>query len=85
MPQSIDTLGYVKHLEERGFPRANAEALAQAANQFLFPQLVTKDDLLLVEAGLKKEMPELKHDITLRTLTIVASLNGLLFALIKLT
>ncbi len=75
---AIDTLGYMKYLEEHGVARSQAEAHAEAANRFPFPQLATAADLKLAVA-------ELKLDLTTRVLAIVAALNGLLFALLKLT
>jgi hypothetical protein len=71
---AIDTLGYSEYLEQHGVPRDQARAHAAAANQFLFPQLATKADLV-----------ELKSELTMRVLAIVGLLNGTLFALIKLT
>ena len=70
----IDTLGFTKHLEQAGVDRSTAEAQAEAMNRFVIPQLATKPDLEKLEASL-----------TLRMVAIVATLNGLLFALLKLT
>jgi hypothetical protein len=50
---SIDTLGFSKYLEEHGVPREIAEAHAEAANRFLFPQLATKHDVAETESRLK--------------------------------
>lgn len=71
---TIDTLAYAKHLENAGVPRAQAEALAEGVNRYIVPDLATKDDLKALEAS-----------ITMRTLGIVAALDGLLFAALKLT
>jgi hypothetical protein len=78
---AIDTLGYAKYLEEHGVARDQAEAHAEAANQFLFPQLATKTDI----AALSTDIRELRSDPTLRMLTIGAAYSGIVVALIKLT
>jgi len=46
---TIDTLGFSKYLEEHGIARAEAEAQAEAANLFLFPQLATAAELASVK------------------------------------
>ena len=51
-----------------------AEPQAEAMNRFVVPQLATKPDLERLEASL-----------TLRMVAIVATLDGLLFTLLKLT
>jgi hypothetical protein len=53
----IDTLAYAKHLEENGFDRRQAEALAQATNRYIVPDLVTKQDLA-------REIGALRQDLT---------------------
>jgi hypothetical protein len=65
---------FTKHLEQAGVDRSVAEAQAEAMNRFVVPQRATKPDLEKLEASL-----------TLRMVAIVATLNGLLFALLKLT
>ena len=82
---AIDTLGYSDYLEEHGVPRDQAKAHATAANQFLFPQLVTQPDLKLAVSDLKRDMAELKSDLTMRVVAIVGLLDAALFALLKLT
>jgi hypothetical protein len=85
MAQSIDTLGFAKYLEDHGIHRADAEAFAEATNQFLFPQIATKDDLKVATSDMQRAMAELKHDLTVRIVTIVGLIQGLAVALIKLT
>jgi hypothetical protein len=75
---AIDTLGYAKYLEEHGLPRNMAEAHAEAADRFLFPQLVTQADLKLA-------VTELKSDLTMRVFVVIGLMNALLFALLKIT
>ena len=45
MAFAFDTLGYAKHLVGAGVERAQAEAPAEAARQFIMTELVTKTDL----------------------------------------
>jgi len=46
----------IRKLQERGVPRDQAEAHAEAANLYLFPQLATKADI----GVLKSDISELK-------------------------
>ena len=73
---AIDTLGYSDYLEAHGVPRDH---------QYLFPQLVTQPDLKLAVSDLKRDMAELKSDLTMRVFVIVGLLDAVLFALMKLT
>jgi hypothetical protein len=49
---AFDTLAYMKRLEAGGIDRAQAEAHAEAVNDYLRPDLATKDDI----ATLRGEM-----------------------------
>ena len=69
---AIDTLGYSDYLETHGVPRDQAKAHAIAANQFLFPQLVTQPDLKLAVADLRGEIGNLRGELK----TSVADLRG---------
>jgi hypothetical protein len=42
---AFDTLGYAKRLRDAGVPDRQAEAHAEAAREFIMPELVTKQDL----------------------------------------
>ena len=85
MSVAIDTLGFTKYLEEHGVARGEAEAQAEAANRFLFPQLATKAELDSVKTELKADIAKLEANMTTRTIAIVGALNAVLFALLKLT
>ncbi|HUK60961.1 MAG TPA: hypothetical protein VLV50_17165 [Stellaceae bacterium] len=78
---TIDTLGFSKYLEQHGVAREQAEAHAEAANLFLFPQLATKADLEKLEATIDK----MEASLTMRTIAIVGAIDALLFTLLKLT
>jgi hypothetical protein len=82
---TIDTLGFSKYLEEHGVTRAQAEAHAEAANLFLFPQLATAAELGSVKTELKADIAKLEAAMTTRTIAIVGALNAVLFALLKFT
>ena len=60
---AIDTLGFSKYLEEHGVARAQAEAQAEAANRFLFPQLATGAELDRAKTELKSDIGQLKSDL----------------------
>lgn len=60
---AIDTLGFSKYLEEHGVARAQAEAQAEAANLFLFPQLATTAELDGAKRELKFDIGQLKADL----------------------
>jgi len=60
---AIDTLGFSKYLEEHGVARGQAEAQAEAANLFLFPQLATTAELDGVRRELKSDIGQLKSDL----------------------
>jgi hypothetical protein len=70
---AIDTLGYMKYLENHGVPRAEAEAHAEAVNQFLFPQLATKGDVR-----------ESEQRLTIRLGSLIIAVAGLALAIAKL-
>jgi hypothetical protein len=90
----IDTLAYAKHLEENGFDRRQAEALAQATNQHIVPDLATKQDLQLVRqdlVNLENRMSNLEtrllaaiHTAQFQSIAVIAGLIGLALAVGKL-
>jgi hypothetical protein len=60
---AFDTLAYVKHLEEAGIDRKQAEAHAEAMNQYLRPDLATKDDITTVRGEITALRSEVATDI----------------------
>jgi len=78
MAIAYDTLGYTKRLEDAGIPRAQAEAHANAAKDFIMAELVTKTDLQAALDALALRM-------TLRLGAVAVAVAGLLFAALKLT
>ena len=79
-PITIDTLGYTKYLEAQGVPRATAEAHAEAANRYLFPQLATKADVTLAVTDLRAEISNLKVWLV----SVIIGVAGLSIAIAKI-
>ena len=81
MTASFDTLGYAKHLHAAGITAKQSEAHAEAARDFIMPQIATKSDIV-----------ELKHLIERQGLVLTVRLGGImvvavgaLAAIIRLT
>src|SRR5262249_3048501 len=55
MAYTFDSLGYAKKLRDGGVPQDQAEVHAEAARDFIMPELVTKTDLLATEQRLRTE------------------------------
>jgi len=85
---------YAKHLEESGFDRRQAEALAEATNRYIVPDLATKQDLQLVRQDLvnpDNRMSSLEtrllaaiHTAQFQSIAVIAGLIGLALAIGKL-
>jgi hypothetical protein len=58
----FDTLAYMKRLEAGGIDRAQAEAHAEAVNDYLRPDLATKDDIAALRTELRSEMQLLRSE-----------------------
>jgi hypothetical protein len=78
MTLALDTLGYAKHLRDHGVPQQQAETHAEAARQFVFTEIVTKQDLQLA-------LDNLALRLTIRLGTMLAAGIALLGAIYKLT
>jgi hypothetical protein len=78
MTFALDTLGYAKHLRDHGVPQQQAEAHAEAVRQFVFTEIVTKQDLQLA-------LDNLALRLTIRLGTMLAAGIALLGAINKLT
>jgi hypothetical protein len=79
----IDT----KHPEAGGFDRAQAEALAEATNRYIVPDLATKTDLTnglaTLEAKLSATIIAAIHTAQIQSLGIITALLGITVAVIK--
>ncbi len=60
---AFDTHRYIKHLTQTGFTEEQAEALAEEQVLLLNTNLVTKNDLAQVEAGLKADIAQTNERI----------------------
>jgi hypothetical protein len=52
MAYTFDSLGYAKRLRDGGVPQDQAEAHAEAARDFMMPELATKADVLAIKTDL---------------------------------
>jgi len=78
MALAFDTLGYAKALRDRGIKTGEAEAMAEAARDFIMRELVTKEDL---RTALEAQTLRL----TVRMGTMIAASMGMLFAALRFT
>lgn len=69
MAIAFDTLGYSKRLREAGVSSKIAEASAEAARDFIMPELATKSDIARLE-----------HLIERQSLLITVRLGGMIIA-----
>ena len=60
---AFDTLAYMKRLEAGGIARDEAEAHAEAINDYLRPDLATKDDIAILRSEMAMLRSELKSEI----------------------
>lgn len=81
---AFDTLAYVKKLKAAGVPENQAEVQAEAFAEIIEERLATKQDILMLQRGMKKMELRLKHDLTLRMGTIFAASIAIVAALVKL-
>lgn len=52
MAYTFDSLGYAKRLRDRGVPQDQAEAHAEAARDFIMPEIATRADVLALKSDL---------------------------------
>jgi hypothetical protein len=82
---AFDTLAYAKHLEQAGVDRKQAEAHAEAMNEYLRPDLATKADTAALQADIaalerstKAELAALEQRIDQRFTTLEQRLERLI-------
>jgi hypothetical protein len=71
---TFDTLGYSKKLQELGFPREQAEGLAELHSALVTEGFATKQDL-----------KDLEYRLTVRLGVMMAASIAIVAALVKLT
>jgi hypothetical protein len=84
MAYTFDSLGYAKRLRDRGVPNDQAEAHAEAARDFIMPELATKTDLLATEQRIQAAMDTLALRLTVRLGAMIVVAIGALATLLKL-
>jgi hypothetical protein len=60
---AFDTLAYMKRLEAGGIDRPEAEAHAEAINDYLRPDLATKEDIAALRSEMRSEMELLRGEM----------------------
>ena len=84
MAFAFDTLGFAKHLRERGVPQEAAEAHAEAVRQFVMVELVTKTDLQVAVEQTKAALDHMALKLTIRFGAMIAAGIAILGAFVKL-
>ena len=62
MAYTFDSLGYAKRLRDRGVPNDQAEAHAEAARDFIMPEIATRADVLAIKADLQATEQRLRTE-----------------------
>jgi len=81
----INTLGYVKKLQEAGVSREQAEAHIEIVSEMMDSNFATKQDLKDLAQELRHELALLEQRLTIRLGTIVSVAIGVAVALAKIT
>jgi hypothetical protein len=74
---AFDTLAYMKRLEAGGIDRAQAEAHAEAINDYLRPDLATKDDIAALRGEMELLRGEMQSEMRLLRAEVHADMAGL--------
>jgi hypothetical protein len=77
---AFDTLGYAKRLRDGGVPNPQAEAHAEAAREFIMTELLTKQDLLVIQRGLLATEQKLQAAMDTLALRLTVQLGGIVVA-----
>ncbi|MFC5509285.1 hypothetical protein [Bosea massiliensis] len=76
MALAFDTLGYAKALRDRGIKAADAEAMAEAARDFIMREIATREDL-------RQALETQTLRLTVRMGAMMGATAGLLFAALR--
>jgi hypothetical protein len=82
---AFDTLAYAKHLEQAGVERRQAEAHAEAMNQYLRPDLATKADIAALEQRIDQRLTVMEQSLRAEIKSEIAALEQRLQRLIHQT
>lgn len=77
MAFAFDTLGYAKKLRNPGIPQDQAEAHAEAAQEFVMAELVTRHDLGVARNDLEGSIAALRRDLEGRIEVVSKDLEAL--------
>ena len=77
MAFAFDTLGYAKKLRSAGVPQDQAEAHAEAAQEFVMAELVTRHDLEIVRNDLDGRIAAVRNDLDGRIAAVRSDLEVL--------
>lgn len=80
----FDTLAYAKKLKTAGFTEEQAEVQAEAMAELVDEKLATKQDLKMMESGLKRDMKEMEMRLTIRLGVVQAASIAIIAALVKI-
>jgi hypothetical protein len=81
---TFDTHGFVKKLKSVGFTEEQAEVFAEQQANLIEDKLATKNDLIELEANLRRDMKELEYRIIIKMGSLMAIQIGVIAALVKL-
>ena len=81
---TFDTHAFVKKLKAVGFTEEQAEVFAAEQAKLIEDKLATKNDLIELEAHLRRDMKELEYRIIIKLGTLMALSIGVVAVLVKL-
>jgi hypothetical protein len=76
MAYTFDSLGYAKRLRDRGVPNDQAEAHAEAARDFIMPEIATKADVLALKTDLLATEQRLQTEFHTRITALETKLDS---------
>ena len=85
MAFAFDTLGYAKRLRAGGIPQDQAEAHAEAAQEFIMTELATRHDLEVLRRELQTALDHQSLRLTVRTGVMLAASIAVLATIIQLS
>jgi hypothetical protein len=71
-------LGYAKRLRDRGVPNDQAEAHAEAARDFIMPEIATKADVLALKTDLLATEQRLQTAMDTQTLRLTVRVGAMI-------
>lgn len=81
---AFDTHAFVKKLKAVGFTEEQAEVFAIEQTRLIEDKLATKNDLIELEANLRRDMKALEYRIIIKLGSLMAFSIGVVAVLVKL-